>query len=334
MTDPVLVIGGGIIGLTVAVTLAEAGRTVHVQTAETPADTTSAVAGALWGPWLAEPQDRVQGWARTTLAELTRLATDDETGVRLVAGKEISHTENEPPYWTQLLPDWRTCTPDELPPHYSHGSSYTAPLVTMPTHLRYLTSRLTRAGGTIEIKTIHHLHDATSTTPIVINCSGIGARKLANDPLLHPVRGQQLIVTNPGITEFTEVDNGNSTDLTAIYPHPDHLVLSGTAEPEQWDRTPDPTVADGIMRRCVAVDSRLTDARIIEHRVGLRPQRSQVRLETDTTEAGVLIHNYGHGGAGVSLAWGCAQEVAMGLDRLGPLEKTEPSAGRTDLQSG
>jgi D-amino-acid oxidase len=315
MTEPVLVIGAGIIGLTVAVALAEAGRTVHVQTAEEPADTTSAAAGALWGPWFAEPRDRVQKWASATLVELDRLAADHLSGVRLVSGREISQTQRTPPYWTRLLPDWRTRDADDLPTPYPYGSSYTAPLITMPTHLRYLTKRLTDAGGTIEIHAIHDLRDVTSSAPIVVNCTGVGARDLADDPSLYPVRGQQLVVTNPGITEFTEVDTGTSTNLTAIYPHVDHLVLSGTAEPRQWDRTADPAIAAAILQRCTDIDARVGDARIIEHRVGLRPQRSQVRLETEVTEAGVIIHNYGHGGAGVSLAWGCAKEIARDLGR-------------------
>jgi D-amino-acid oxidase len=52
---PVLVIGAGVIGLSAAVTLAEAGYPVVVRTAE-PSEAT---AGGLWGPWLVEPRHRV-----------------------------------------------------------------------------------------------------------------------------------------------------------------------------------------------------------------------------------------------------------------------------------
>jgi D-amino-acid oxidase len=45
--------------------------------------------------------------------------------------------------------------------------------------------------------------------------------------------------------------------------------------------------------------------------VGLRPARSAVRLERETPRPGsTLVHNYGHGGAGVTLSWGCAGEVS------------------------
>jgi D-amino-acid oxidase len=316
MTDPVLILGSGIVGLTVAVTLAEAGRDVHVRTAEAPADTTSSAAGAIWGPWFAEPWDRALEWARTSLAELERLAADEPaSGVRLVAGKEISRNANPAPDWAKLLPDWRACGPSELPAGYSHGARYTAPIITMPVHLAHLSERLDSAGGQIEIAPVDDLPELSFRAPVVINCTGVGAQRLVGDSLLYPVRGQQLIVTNPGITEFIEVDSGDSTELTAIYPHADHLVLSGTAEPHEWNRTADSSTAERIRQRCIDIEPRIADASILEHRVGLRPQRPQVRLEVQRTPGGILIHNYGHGGAGVSLAWGCAQEVARELDR-------------------
>jgi D-amino-acid oxidase len=50
---------------------------------------------------------------------------------------------------------------------------------------------------------------------------------------------------------------------------------------------------------------------VLAERVGLRPfRRSGVRLERDQLRDGrTVIHNYGHGGAGFTLSWGCAREV-------------------------
>lgn len=307
----VVVLGAGVIGLTTAITLAERGSRVLVRTAEPPEATTSAAAGALWGPWFAEPHDRALGWARHTLDVLTALAGEPDTGVRMVSGKDISTQHHQPPDWFSLLSDARPCTTDELPPDYTHGVHYTAPLVDMPVHLDYLTRRLRAANGTIEINPVTTLHEATLLAPIVLNCTGLGAHTLADDNTLQPIRGQHLVTTNPGIIEFTEVDTGDSPDLVAIYPHAGHLVLGGTAEPGSWDRQPSPVTAAAILARCAALDSRLLAVDIIEHRVGLRPTRNEVRLEEQTGPgAGRVIHNYGHGGAGVSLAWGCANDAA------------------------
>jgi D-amino-acid oxidase len=55
----------------------------------------------------------------------------------------------------------------------------------------------------------------------------------------------------------------------------------------------------------------LTDlaARGLGHRVGLRPARPGDRLELDAIGGTAVVHNYGHGGAGVTLSWGCAEAV-------------------------
>jgi hypothetical protein len=95
-TGDVVVLGAGVIGLTTAVTVAEGGHRVLVRTAEPPGATTSAAAGALWGPWLAEPRDRVLSWASYTLDVLTGLAAQHGTGVRMTAGKDISARHHQP----------------------------------------------------------------------------------------------------------------------------------------------------------------------------------------------------------------------------------------------
>jgi D-amino-acid oxidase len=71
-----------------------------------------------------------------------------------------------------------------------------------------------------------------------------------------------------------------------------------------------PDIATGILRRCVALEQRLAEAAVLEHRVGLRPGRPEVRLKRENLGNGApCIHNYGHGGSGVTLSWGCAEEV-------------------------
>ena len=70
-------------------------------------------------------------------------------------------------------------------------------------------------------------------------------------------------------------------------------------------------MAEAIVRRCAALRPQLAGARVLGHRVGLRPVRDAVRLEREPLSGGrVLVHNYGHGGAGITVAWGCAEEAA------------------------
>jgi D-amino-acid oxidase len=144
----------------------------------------------------------------------------------------------------------------------------------------------------------------------VINCSGIGARDLVPDPELIPVRGQLVVIANPGITEFFSEDTGTSPNLLHYTPHGDTVILGGTAQPGLWSREPDPATADAIITRCALIEPRLRHSRILEHRVGLRPTRPHIRLEQQKLDDTRIIHNYGHGGAGVTVSWGCADEVA------------------------
>ncbi|HEY8471101.1 MAG TPA: FAD-dependent oxidoreductase [Natronosporangium sp.] len=304
----VLVIGAGVSGLTTAVCLAEAGQRVTVHAAEPPAETTSAVAGALWLPYLVEPADRVAGWGAATLAEFRALAADPATGVRLVSGV-VAAANPDPPPWTEVV-GAVPCRPGDLPAGYRAGWRLTSPLVTMPTYLEYLTGRLTAAGGRIERTRVTDLDSALTVAPVVVNCSGIGARELVPDPRVRPVRGQVVVVANPGLEEFFAEDPGPSPVLRYIFPHPTTVVLGGTAEAGTDDRRPDPAVTRRIVERCVEVVPALAGAEILAVRVGLRPARDEVRLAAEDRPGGRIVHNYGHGGGGVTLSWGCAREAA------------------------
>ena len=306
----VVVVGGGVIGLTTAVVLAEAGFDVTVLTRDLPADTTSAAAGAMWGPYLVEPFDRVQEWAAGSLHAFAGLAGRPGTGVRLVPGTEASRTASAPPEFLLMLDEVRECGRDELPDGFAAGWRYTVPLIDMDTYLPYLRSRLAAAGGIFRQQPVASLDEAGRLAPVVVNATGLGARGLAGDLTLTPIRGQLVIVGNPGLTEFFTEDTGWSPDLLHFYPHGDRLVLGGVAQEGRWDLGPDMDTARSIIERCAAIDRRIADAPVRGHRVGLRPTRPVIRCEADPAVTGYrLLHNYGHGGAGVSLSWGCAGEM-------------------------
>jgi len=305
-----LVIGAGVSGLTTAICLAERGVRTRIWSARMPSDTTSAAAGAMWGPYLVEPFDRVAVWSQRTLATLRKLAESPETGVRLVAGVEASRTPTPPPDWGGQLEGFRLCQPGELLDGFAAGWRFIAPLVDMPTYLGYLLQRARAAGVEVQLRAVRSLDEASAAAPVVVNCTGIGARELAPDPSLTPIRGQLVVVENPGITEFFSEDTGLSPELTHFYPFGDTVVLGGVADEGAWSMEPDPAIAAGILKRCGEIEPRLRDVRVLGHRVGLRPTRPQVRVETEALPGRRVVHNYGHGGAGVTLSWGCAAEAA------------------------
>jgi D-amino-acid oxidase len=309
----VLVIGAGVIGLTTGICLAETGLGVTIRTAAEPGQTTSAAAGAVWGAVKVGPPDRVLGWGQTGLEALTKLADEPGTGVRMAAGREISRHPLEPYYWTSLLADLRLCAESELPDGYTHGWYYTAPLVTMPVYLDYLRARFEQAGGAIEVAPAGSLGELAGTAPVVVNCSGAAAHHLVPDPGVVPVRGQVVIAANPGIEEFLISRDPEPPWITYMFPHGDEIVLGGTNDEGNWDTEPKDEVTMRIIASCAAIDPRLRGVQVLGYRVGLRPCRPEVRLESEPFGGGVLWHNYGHGGAGVSMAWGCAAEITAAV---------------------
>ncbi|WP_375486743.1 FAD-dependent oxidoreductase [uncultured Mycobacterium sp.] len=309
--DPVVVVGAGVSGLTTAICLAEAGSPVQVWAAEPPAQTTSVVAGALWGPAFQESATQTLAWMAISLREFQQLATVADTGVRLAPVLVVGELANVDhlPAQACLIPELRRCAAAQVPAGFRHGFQATMPLIDMPRYLEYLASRLAAAGGQIDIRRVESLADAAESAPIVVNCAGLGARELAGDDTVEPMFGQHVVLSNPGVDRvFLELTE--AADWTCFFPHPQRVVCGGIKVPGRWDRTPEPEVTERILQRCRAVEPRLADAEMIEIATGLRPGRSAVRVEVEPLGSGRCVHNYGHGSNGVTLSWGCARQAA------------------------
>ncbi|MFD3436593.1 FAD-dependent oxidoreductase [Streptomyces sp. NPDC058685] len=313
MSGDVVVVGSGVIGLTTAVVLAESGRRVRLWTRDAAEVTTSAVAGALWWPYRIEPAERVGGWATATLRVYRELAgRPEETGVRLVAGVLADQAVARLGSWSAEVDELRAAKPDELPPGHREGVRARLPLIDMPAHLNWLRRRFESAGGAVEVRDVRSLAEAAAVGRLVVNCTGLGARELVPDAGIEPVRGQLVLVENPGIDEWFVLAEGGSAESTYYFPQPGRLVLGGTAEDGDWRTEPDPATAEAIVARCARFRPEIAKARILGHRVGLRPARAAgVRIEAERLPGGgAVVHNYGHGGAGVTVAWGCAEAAA------------------------
>ncbi|MEJ1200032.1 MULTISPECIES: FAD-dependent oxidoreductase [unclassified Streptomyces] len=308
LDDEVVVVGGGVVGLTTAVVLAERGRRVRLWTREPVERTTSAVAGALWWPYRIEPVALVRAWALRSLDVYEELAArSEESGVRMVEGVLGETGLDEVDTWAAArLPGLRVATAEE---YGGSGLWARLPLIDMSTHVSWLRKRLVSAGGVVEIRAVSDLAEAEA--PVVVNCTGLGARELVPDASVRPVRGQLVVVENPGIRVWMVSTDPVSGEMAYFFPQPGRLVLGGTAEEDAWSAEPDPAVAEAIVRRCAALRPEIAGARVLGHLVGLRPARDAVRLERERLPDGrPLVHNYGHGGAGVTVAWGCAREAA------------------------
>ncbi|MGW0610839.1 FAD-dependent oxidoreductase [Streptomyces sp. NPDC002788] len=307
LSDGIVVVGGGVVGLTTAVVLAERGHRVRVWTRDAVEATTSAVAGALWWPYRIEPVALARAWALRSLEVYEELAAGTErAGVRMAEGVLGDTRLDEVSGWLAgRVPGLRATTAGE---YAGTGVRARLPLIDMPVHLPWLRKRFVAAGGVVEARTVSSFAEADA--PVVVNCTGLAARELVPDPSVRPVRGQLVVVENPGIDTWL-VSSDAAGQYAYMFPQPGGLVLGGTTEEDAWSLEPDPATAEAIVRRCAELRPEIAGARVLEHRVGLRPVRDTVRLDREELPDGrLLVHNYGHGGAGVTVAWGCAQEAA------------------------
>ncbi|MCL4265368.1 MAG: FAD-binding oxidoreductase [Anaerolineae bacterium] len=307
----VLVIGCGVSGLSCGIRLLERGWRVRIVARELPPQTTSDVAAAIWYPYRAYPEERVLAWSAVSFQEFLRLTAVPAAGTSLTTLIEPYQWPVADPWWWSAVPHFRRATAAELPPGFVDGYVAEVPLIETPLYMNYLMTRFQAGGGVIEPGEVADLTAVADQYSVIINCAGLGARKLVGDATLYPIRGQIMRVTAvPGLHAW--IDERSDRGLTYIIPRQDGVILGGTAQAEDWNLAVDGETADHIRQNCVQLEPRLLDAQILEHRVGLRPGRPAVRLEPQPlTPSCTVIHNYGHGGAGFTLSWGCADEVVL-----------------------
>jgi D-amino-acid oxidase len=297
----VIVVGAGVVGLSCAVRLLEAGHHVDVVARDLPLETTSAVAAALWYPYRAFPFERVTAWSRAGYQELERLSAREDTGVRMVPGTELFRARTADPWWSAAVPALDR-VPSPAPP-YVDGWSFVAPVVEMPVYLRWLVARVESLGATLTRMALTALPDRAE---VVVDATGLGARRMADDPSMLPVRGQVVYVAQVGLERWWL----DSSGPVYVVPRSHDIVVGGSDEEGEWDRRPDPDLAKLILERAVELVPELAWAKVLGHKVGLRPARPEVRLEAEQLGDTRVVHCYGHGGAGVTLSWGSADEVA------------------------
>lgn len=311
--NDVVVVGAGVIGLTCAVRLQRAGARVAVVTAEESARTVSRVAAAVWYPTHTDGDPRVLDWARRTFDEFTEQAARGTPGVVLRPTRMLLRTGvDSPPWWASAVPDFRAVEAVGVPSGYAGEWRFTVPTVEMGPYLDWLVEQVTAAGGVLLRRRVARLVEVADLAPVVLNATGLAAGVLAADPAVHPARGQIVLVENPGLSTSVR-DEENPAGITYVHPRRADVVLGGTFERGVWDTTPDEASARAIVARCVALVPELAGARVREQLVGLRPARhggARVAVDPMGLVGGRrLVHNYGHGGAGVTLSWGCADEV-------------------------
>ena len=239
---------------------------------------------------------------RPAVASLGRAAYDEFTRQHAlgVPGVALRPTRNLEYEWNDALPWWAPAGVEIVPgpEPYRREVRFIAPSVEMSVYLPWLQEQVT-----VERRAVDRLSDALAEAPVVVNATGLAAGALCGDGAVYPARGQIVLVRNPGLDTSVRVEGDPST---YVHPRSADVVLGGTFQENDVDTTPDPVIRQAILKRCVALVPQLRGAEVVGEKVGLRPcRRGGPRVERD----GAIVHAYGHGGAGMTLSWGTADEV-------------------------
>ncbi|HET9418591.1 MAG TPA: FAD-dependent oxidoreductase [Chthoniobacterales bacterium] len=329
MAKFVAIIGAGVSGLTCGVLFAERGFRTTIFAKQIGLQTTSGAAAALWFPYDCEPRHKVIPWALETYRVLVGLADVPRSGVSMIELRQYSRTGNlQIPHWA--IPLGASFIPSSpfvmssgvetsltvVPAAFKAGFAMHVALMDTTIYLSHLATRFVAAGGSINGGVrFETLEDVDHKFDLVINCAGIGARELVQDVDLEPHRGQVAIV--PKIDNLSCAIVCDDEPLMYAIPRVQDCVFGGTNELSD-NLAVDPKSTARIVAECAGVLN-IEKPRVVAERVGLRPYRkSGVRLERDKLRDGrTIIHNYGHGGSGFTLSWGCAEEVFKIADPSG-----------------
>ncbi|VUC30653.1 unnamed protein product [Clonostachys rosea] len=337
--DNIVIIGAGIIGLDVALVLAERGfgKQITVVAEYLPGDT----AIAYTSPWAGCNFSTISGsdanalrWDRLGYTHLSKLASEkpEVTHVKRTPSTElwdddVPHEKIEA--MSEYLEDFRALPNNELPQGVKFAASFTTLTVNAPKHLLYLYNRLRDDYNVRFVRQkIPDIHAAFSSasTKIVFNCTGNAARTLpgVEDAKCYPTRGQVLLTAAPEVR--TNMMRHGKDYETYIIPRPNsngYVILGGYMQKDNGDGSTYAYETESILQRTkeLSDEVRSSNLEVIIAVAGLRPSREGgARVEKETLlvsgESRTVVHNYGAGGTGFQAGYGMAVDAVKAAEPL------------------
>jgi glycine/D-amino acid oxidase-like deaminating enzyme len=250
------IIGGGVMGLTTARLLQEAGWRVTIYTREMARHTTSQVAGGEWGPFsVHDPlvssdafKLQLQLAAQISHETFARMVGDDYA-VKWIELYSASNTlpKVDSPF-SQFYPFRETYGPGKHPFLTNYCTVSATMLVETTTFLRRLIRDVRLAGGEFVIRDVknqeelHALHE-----PVVFNCTGLGSRTLFADEGIIPAKGQLILLPPDPAVDYLTVGGGSGKAPLYMFSRDDYMILGGTFKPGDWTAHPEPEETERIL---------------------------------------------------------------------------------------
>ncbi|KAH9490111.1 hypothetical protein Btru_044969 [Bulinus truncatus] len=337
----VVVIGAGIGGLSSAVVIQQSCPDIAVEIVADvfSPDTTSDGSAGFWEPYaMGSDMDRVVELSRVTYDYLMKIVYSPQAadaGITLLSGFTLSDKPEEEPEFKHFVQGYRQLTHEELA-RFSNikanaGYFYTSVQVEVTTYLPWLMKKFIDNGGKVRKATVKNLNEISKDCDLIVTCCSLGARDLLQDKQIGPTRGQVFRVKAPWIKHFYFYKPASGIqDYSYILPGINDIVVGGTAQKDDWRTTIDENDSKKIWDSAVRFLPSLSKGTIVRQWAGLRPSRNVVRLEKEILPIGdkkmKVVHNYGFGGSGITLHWGCALETTrLVMESLGYKESSRTS---------
>lgn len=307
MNQKIAIVGAGISGMSTAYVLQQRGHSVSVFAKAFSPLITSNKAAAFWFPYHIRNDRRGITWCATSYRYYQEFMKDPSTGIGMhQLLKVLRHgVEEEEPVWKEFMPpgSFHEVEAVALPVGVARMYDVQVPLIETQLFLPWLYNRLSSAGVGFVQAAFSDFEVLSEKFDVVINCTALGSIELCADKMLVPVRGQVgLLAPGPKLPIYLD----NEMPLYVV-PRKDAIIIGGTYEPNELSELTEAPTIERILNNAYTVFPQLKDQAIIGSWAGLRPYRPDVRLEKEAGKN--IIHNYGHGGSGFTLAFGCAEAV-------------------------
>ena len=243
------VLGSGAVGLATARLLQEHGVQVTIYTKALPPETTSNIAGAQVFPVTVFERARATPEFTAQFVEAARfsyrryqLMIGDYYGIRWRRNYQLSADPfpeggliSKQSLIADLIPELRDLTPQENPFPFAHVRQYDTMFIYPSHYLEAMLREFRIAGGIVVVREMHELGEVLALPqPVIVNCTGLGAKALFHDAELTPIKGQLTVLEpQPEVDYATEPPDG-----LYMFPRQDGILLGGTHEEGNWDLAP------------------------------------------------------------------------------------------------
>jgi len=307
----IAIIGQGVMGLTCASKLQDKGYSVDIYSKDNFNQTTSMSAGAYWWPHRTYPEEKVSRWAKETYDEYVKYKETAKAGINFGEHFRFCLDPDDSIYALDIVDKWEKIDGKKYGVQCQEAYRLVVPVIDIPVFMPYLKNLVEKSGVNIYLKELSSPAELFPNYDLVVNCTGVWAHHFVNDDEVFPIRGQVVTVSLPeNLRESTRLYQ-KEDKFTLILPRTNDVILGGTAQEGNWDLTPNDEDTKVILERCSKLIPKISKAEILSTSVGLRPGRKEVRLELEEIRINQpVVHNYGHGGGGYTVAWGCANEVS------------------------